>query len=510
MAHATQASARWTQLDGKRRGFITRLEQYAALTLPKLCTPTGYTQNSEELSHDYQAVGAQAVNHLANKIMLALFAPSRPFFRLDPTPKMLKELTEVGLDPAALSVELAQAEKRAVGALDRMAVRPKLYEAVKNLVVLGNVLLFFEKDNLRVIGIKKYQVRRSASGKVLELLLEDTVQFDELDDAVQEECLRQGLRRKEDQEVKLYKWIKLDENGDYKLEQHVDTIRLSKKFDGKWSEKNLPYRVLTWDLSDDAHYGTGLVEDYKGDFAGLSMLSTAQIQGAILSSEFRWLANPAGFTKPEDFENSENGAVIPGVEGDITLVESSKSRDLAVMGEMSSEYINRIGRGFLMGSAVTRQAERVTAEEIRMQAQELETSLGGAYSRLAVDFQLPMAYWLMDIVELSIRGTDIEPSIVTGLDALSRDGDLETFKMFLADVVSLSNIQPTVLARMKLDAVVADLATARRIDPARYIKSEAEVQQDQQRAQQAEQERMAAQAGANAGEAIVASGATGQ
>lgn len=208
MAHATKASARWSELDGKRRGFISRCEQYAALTLPKLCTPNGYNQNSQELSHDYQSVGAQAVNHLANKLMLALFAPSRPFFRLDPTDKMLKELQQLELTPDALALVLAQGEQKAVNALDRMAMRPKLYEAVKNLIVLGNVLLELQKDTARVIGIKRYCTRRSASGKLLELIVMDTVEFNELEEEVRDEANRQGFRPPQDGHVQHYRWIK--------------------------------------------------------------------------------------------------------------------------------------------------------------------------------------------------------------------------------------------------------------------------------------------------------------
>lgn len=508
MAHATKASARWSQLDGKRRGFIHRCEQYAALTLPKLCTPTGYNQNSQELTHDYQSVGAQAVNHLANKLMLALFAPSRPFFRLDPTDKMRKELETAGLTEEALAVSLAQAEGKAIKALDRMAMRPKLYEAVKNLIVLGNVLLELQKDTARVIGIKRYCTRRSASGKLLELIIMDTVEFNELADNVREECQRQGLRPALDGEVKHFRWIKLLPSGDYAMTQHVDEIQLSKDFNGKWPEAKMPFRVLTWDLGDDAHYGTGLVEDYKGDFAGLSMLSTAQIQAAILSSEFRWLVNPAGQTKPEDFRDSENGAAIPGVQGDVSLVQSGKAADLQVIQAVSNDYVNRIGRGFLLGSAVTRDAERVTAEEIRMQAQELETSLGGAYSRLAVDFQMPMAYWLMAIIKMNIHGTDVEPSIVTGMDALSRGGDLENMKLFLADCAALGNVNPLVLGRMKIDSIITGFATARRINPGQYVKSEAEVQQEMAQQQAAAQQQQAAEAGAKAGADIAVNRAT--
>ena len=59
----------------------------------------------------------------------------------------------------------------------------------------------------------------------------------------------------------------------------------------------------------------------------------------------------------------------------------------------------RLGAAFLLNTAVTRDAERVTAQEIRMQAQELESSLGGVYSRLANELQLPLAKRLLQEID---------------------------------------------------------------------------------------------------------------
>ena len=483
MTHANTGSARFRALDGKRRGLITRCELYASYTLRKICLPDNYDSNNVDLQHDNQAVGAQSVNHLANKIMLALFAPSRPFFRMDPSFALEQDMAQAQVPVAEVAESLAQAEKQAIRTMDKMALRPKLYEAIKHLIITGNVLVEFLDDGIRVIGLKNYVVRRSRSGLMLELLLRDRMEYGELSEEVRAECARQGLHKNDDAAVELIRWYKWTPGGDYVMSQHVENIRLSKKFDGKYPEDRLPVRAMTWDLADGFDYGTGLVEDYKGDFAGLSMLSRAQIEGAILASEFRWLVNPAGMTEVTDFENAPNGAAIPGIEGDVTLLQSGKAADLEVIRVQSQDYINRIGRGFLLGSAITRDAERVTAEEIRMQAQELETSLGGAYSRLAVDFQIPMAYWLLDMIDMDIRGTDIEASIVTGLDALSRGNELENLQLFVQDVAALATIPPDVRARMKMGSLIAAFAAGRRIKSTDYVQNDQEWQQTQQQMQ---------------------------
>lgn len=482
MAFAGNAQGRWAQMDGTRRGLLKRCEVYAGYTLPKLCLPDDFHQNNQQMSHDFQAVGAQAINHLSNKMMLALFAPSRPFFRLDATPATEAMISAVGAPPEEITKMLSRAEKDAIKRLDKLALRPKLYEAIKHLIVIGNVLICLEPETMRVIGLKKYCVRRSVSGKIVEIMIADKVLMDELDNDVREQAMAY-LGNEEDRKVCLYKWIKLNADGDYEMTQWIDNYQLPKRFNGKWPEAALPYRVLTWDLADGQDYGTGLVEDYSADFSGLSALSKAQVQGAILASEFRWLINPAGLTRVEDFVETPNGGAMPGSEGDISLIRSGKSEDLQITLNMASEYINRIGRGFLLGSLLVRDAERVTAEEIRMTANELETALGGGYSRIAVDFQGPMGNWLLAGLDISV-GENFEVTVVTGLDALSRSGDLDELKLWLTDMAGLAALPPALQMRLNMDAIALALAAPRRIDVDAYVKSAEQVSQEQQQMQE--------------------------
>ena len=484
MANMDRASSRWTELDGLRQGFIDRCERYAAFTLPKICLPDEYQQDNDELQHDFQSVGAQAVNHLTNKIMLAMFAPSRPFVRLDPGSTTLADAQNAGIPEDTLKTILSTTERRMVKELDKRALRPKLYEALKHLVVVGNVLLYFQQETMRVIGIKKFCVKRDVNGRVVEILIRECVKFDELEEDVRDHLLTTKDRYKADQKVDLFKWLVL-RGKRWECSQWVNATRLPEKFDGRWPEDDCPYRALTWDLADESDYGTGLVEDYGGDFGALSTLSEAQLNAAILASEFRWLANPAGMTKPDDFSNSRNGDVLPGVEGDIVLVQNGKVGELQVVQAIAQDYIARIGRGFLLSGAVIRDAERVTAEEIRLQATELETSLGGAYSRLAADLQAPIARWLLKVIDVKLEGTDIEIVVVTGLDALSRSGDLDNLRGFLQDMAAVASLPDVVTMRLNMEAIVQRFAQGWGVDPQGLIKSEQQVQQEVQAAQQA-------------------------
>jgi hypothetical protein len=120
-----------------------------------------------------------------------------------------------------------------------------------------------------------------------------------------------------------------------------------------------------------------------------------------------------------------------------------------------------------------------------MQANELETSLGGVYSRLAVDFQLPMAFWLVKRTGVDLGGTQITPMVITGLDALSRNGDLDNLKLCLQDLAAVSGMPPQALAVLNLDAIAKAIFAGRGVDYSQYVKTADQQKADMENAQQA-------------------------
>ena len=481
---------RWQQLSALRQGMMTRFEQYASVTIPKVCLPDGVNQNSSSIQHDWSSVGAQAVNHLTSKLAMALFQPGLPFFRLDPDKNLKQQIAENGIPEDAIRSVLVSGEQDALRVMDQLAVRPKLHEAIRSLIVVGNSLLdLSDKDSPRVVGIRHYVVKRSISGKPQEILHRERVLYNELEDKVQAKVPMHG--HGEQAYVEYIRWFQRV-GKQWKLSVSVNGIDLGEEFGHAWNLDRFPIYPLTWDLADEHDYGTGLVEDYAGDFGTLSTLSESEIKAAILISDFRWLANPAGIGDIEEFKRSQTGDVIPGVSNDLSLIAHVNSNALQQLSFSIERVINRIGRAFLLGSAITRDAERVTAEEIRMQANELETSLGGVYSRLAVDMQLPLAVWLMAQIDVTIQGSQFVPSIVTGLAALSRNAEAQQLTLFMSSLANMGVLPPMILDRIKLTAVISTMASAYGINPSEYVYSEEEVAAAQE-AQQAQQQEMNAQ-----------------
>lgn len=459
----------WGEWTGKLQKKLFDIERYASLTLIALFPPENWQKDSDELTHDWQSVGAQMVNHLANKMMLALFAPSRPFFKLDPSDETVAQAGAQGASPDDLQEILSLAERKAVLELDKLASRPKLFQVIKLLIVTGNALLDTSGEMLRVLSLRYFRVKRDILGNPQCIIICEKVKFDELDEKVQAAVPTKDANSQD--EVEYYKFAHRLPDGKWKVCQYVGNTKLGEEFESIYPADKFPYQVLTWNLSDEADYGTGLVEEYSGDFEAVSQLSEAEINGALLASEFRWLANPAGMTTPDDFKNSRNGECLPGQEGDLSLVQAAAevANALKVQAEAIATRVNRLGRAFLMGAAVTRDAERVTAEEIRMTATELEASLGGAYSRIAVDLQIPLAIWLLRRIKLEVNGKEYTPVVVTGLDALSRNGDLENLKLWLQDMIALSQVPPQFLSTLNVGAIASALAAARGINSRQYL-----------------------------------------
>ncbi|WYW04340.1 head-tail adaptor [Pseudomonas phage vB_PpuP-Kurepalu-1] len=491
MSYDRNAKGEFEILDGERGTMLRRLERLSQLTIPSIVPDDDYKTETDQLTNGFTSLGAQCVTHLTNKVVTAMFAPSRPFMRLTLDPKTLAQYEEQGIEEAVVTDALANAEREAMGELEREGCREALYEAMSHLITVGNVLMDLSGEQLVFVGIKDYVVRRNKKGRVTCLIIREKVRYEDLEEDARREYEATGATCQHDHECCTYRQIKLV-SGMYRESFWVENVNLGPKYAGKYKPENVPFRALTWRLPIGQNYGVGRVEEYANDLATNDQLSESMSDGAILASQFKWLANPAGITRPEDVTRGGNGDIIPGVSGDLALVFANIGQQLATVQAIQQDYQRRLGAGFLLSSAVTRDAERVTAEEIRIQAMELESSLGGVYSRLALSIQEPLANWLLKQADIKIQGTKIKPTIITGLDALSRSGDLDRMRQFLGDVTLLDQIQPPTRASLNENNIVSDMAAGNGVDKSRYVLPPQQVAANQQAMQQQQLEQQAA------------------
>lgn len=431
----------YTGLAGKRETVLSRVKYLVKLTLPYLFNDaestfdqgTAYTQNG------WQSLGAQGHTHLANKLVQTWFPPQRPFFKLTFTDEAKEALYKEGVKETDLMQQLASAEQRAQ--LQDAQIQGYLawVNAAEHLIGAGNAMLYMppENDNLVCYPMDKYVVVRSKSGRVLKMILQEEKTIGEFDPAVQAIIKSKKRGCKNHDTVPVYtcmKWDGVDKK--YIIWSEVVEVKIGKEFRVK--EENNPFIILVWKRLYGEAYGRGLLEVIAGDLFVYQFLSKAIAKGCALMSEVKFLVKRGSASTPQQHARAESGEYIYGEEGDISVVQLDKYADYQSVSSVMEIYARRIGQAFLMNSAVRRDAERVTTVEIRQDALELETTLGGTYSQIAANGQLPYARLLLRRINFKIGEGDVKPVVVTGIGALGKAGELDKLVQF-SEIMSIPN-----------------------------------------------------------------------
>jgi hypothetical protein len=470
-------------------------------TLPYVFPESGIKDS--ELSTTVDSTGARAVNHLSNKLTMTLFPPHQPFFRLVVQDDVMEEFRALAKEGDAdsqdildeLDKRLASIEKSAMRALDYTRYRTEATMAAKGLIITGNSLLYHPegKGTAQTYSVRDYCVARDMSGNIVRIITRDIKSLFTFAPSVQD-LLRntraksgenKGKLYKDDSDVTLYTLLELHSDGRFHLTQYADSIKL--ETNGAWPKDDLPWIVLTWNLIRGEDYGRGLVEDFAGSFHAMYCLNRSLVDAVGVAADIKFLVNPTSQVDIVQINKSASGSYHTGVEGDITTVKLDKMMDLQLVEAAIERFSRQIAQAFLLNSAVARDAERVTAEEIRYVAQELELSHGGVYSRFAADWQAPTARLSLKSVNTKIGKNDnIYPQIITGLDSLSKAGDLDNLRMWVSDLQMLQAIPEEFRAVINQTKYLQFVGVRRGVDYDSFLKTPAEMAQEQQAAQQAQ------------------------
>jgi hypothetical protein len=255
---------------------------------------------------------------------------------------------------------------------------------------------------------------------------------------------------------------------------------------GSYPLDKSPWLPLRFTKIDGEDYGRSYVEEYMGDLKSLENLTKAIVQGSMAASKVVFLVNPNGTTRASVIAESESGDVKPGSMADVTVLQLDKFADFRIASETASNISQRLSFAFLLNTAIQRAGERVTAEEIRYMAGELEDALGGTYSILSQEFQLPMINVLMHKMQRTKRLPQlpkgmVKPSIVTGLEALGRGHDMNKLQVFGRIAAEAAALPPEIDRGQFLTRA----GTALGIDMGGLVKSPEQLAQEQQQAQMA-------------------------
>ena len=477
---------RYSQLEGERDTFLERGREAARLTIPTLLPDEGHSSSSI-YSTPYQGIGARGVNNLASKLLLALLPPNSPFFRLTIDDFDLQEIA--GDARGQVEEGLARIERAAMQEIEGRAIRVPSFEALKLLIVTGNALVYMpKKGGMKVYRPDRYCVKRDAMGNVLEIITKESVAPVMLPEDVQAMLPPSDNPKKN---LDLYTCV-MKEGSGWTTKQEVAGMEIPSA-KGKYKADQNPFIPLRFIRIDGEDYGRGFIEEYIGDLRSLESLTRAIVQGSAASAKLLFLVRPNGTTKANQLAKAANGTFVTGDANDVSALQVQKAGDFRVALETMRMINDRLASAFLLNSSVQRSAERVTAEEVRFMAQELETALGGVYSILSQEFQMPMINLLLEILQREgkmpkMPKDTVKPTVVTGIEALGRGQDLNKLATFLQYLQPLG--AEVIANEMNLSDYIDRLAASLGIDTSGLIKSEEQKMQEQMAQQQAMQQQM--------------------
>lgn len=494
----TTAASRYSQLKTSRSPVEQRARDVSRVTIPSLFPPEG-TNDASLLPQPWQSVGARGVNNLSAKLLLALLPPGAAFFRLEPSEDVLKKLAEGAAQGAdvrgMVESALSKVENSISTRLESTNLRPILSEVLKHLIVAGNALLVEipglpkKKLKFKFFPLSKYCVSRDLDGELLEVVTCEGLSYNSVPDTVREaiEAGSPGAMTQfaadPTKTIELYTWVRRTENG-WSMSQEALGVTVGEP--GTFPLDKMPYFPLRWAQIADSDYGRGHGEEYLGDLLSAESLSQSMVEGSQAMAKVLLFRDPSAIVSRAAIKKARNLDVLEGSAKEVTVLQMEKAADFTVTQKQLQDTIQRLEQGFMLTSSIQRNAERVTAEEIRVMAGELEQALGGVYSSFSQELQLPIVIVTMAKMQgwgevPQIPPNTVEPQIITGLEGLGRTSDLARLTQFVGLAAQTS---PQALPQyLNVSGFLTRLAAALSMDTDGLIHTEEEVQAAQQAAQ---------------------------
>ncbi len=484
------ARERYNQLVTDRRQFLDKAVDCSKLTLPYLIQDdTSSRPTHETLNIPWQSVGAKCVVALAAKLMLAILPPQATFFKLQVRDDKLGEDMPIDIR-SELDLSFSKMERMVMDYIAASNDRVVIHQALKHLIVGGNALLFMGKDGIKNYPLTRYVVNRDGNGNVLEIVTKELINRDVLGFEIPKENPNTGIDETQgghNNDVEVYTYVKLD-NGRWIWHQEVlDKIIPNTRSSAP--KNSSPWLVLTFNSVDGEQYGRGRVEEFLGDMKSLEGLSQALVEGASAASKVIFLVSPSSTTKPATIAKAGNGAIVQGRAEDVQVVQVGKTADFSTAANMAQTIERRLLEAFLVMNV--RNAERVTAEEVRLTQLELEQQLGGIFSLLTVSFLIPYLSRTLLVLQRNneipkLPKDIVRPTIVAGINALGRGQDRESLTQFVGTIAQ--TLGPEALMKyVNAEEAIKRLAAAQGIDILNLVKSEEQMMQEKEAMMQQQQ-----------------------
>lgn len=474
------AEKQYSILESRRSTLEPTWEDCARLTLPYLSQDVLDNETSL-LPTPYNSIGPSAVNTLSSKLLLSLLPFTNTFFRLLPFEEDVKDLAEDVI--LKIDQELTMTERQIITMIDTQTLRVPLNEALKYLIVMGNALLYkVPNGTFKVFSPYQFVVERDYVGNVLKIVIKEKMSLTSLPQEVRDIYKEKDIKDNED--IEIYTVICKTDEKNFVSYQETNEVVISGTL-STHKKDFMPYIPLRWTSVVNEDYGRGLAEQYLGDLRSLEALSQLILEGADVMTKTVFGVKPGTMTSLDELNKARNGDFVTGdLENDITTLRVDKNSDFSIPFQLMQSLEQRLSRAFLILGGNIRDSERTTATEVRAVTAELEAALGGTYSVLAAELQLPLIKILLR--EISPKYTEItQPSIITGVSAISREKDYANLNTMLQSVAKLG--PEAIQTYLNVPGYLTAIANSLGMNPDEMINTPEQIQAKQQAMQAAQQ-----------------------
>ena len=457
---------RFTELRTYKETKLATARECARLTKSMAVPPTGHTPGNP-IAYAEQSHGGRLVSNLLSQLLLILFPPGIPFFKLDLASVDMRAIAKAtDIAPGkkmhdALRESFVSLESNATLMLDTGNERERLQMILMQILVAGDGCYTTANDKMELIPQDDWVCSRSASGDLLEVIFRQVFPIGAAQDDwnVTEADKALGY-------VTVYtRFYKMGDDKKWTVDRFVGPS-VEPFVTATVTDENLWVHIPYWELTSGEDYGRGPVEESLGDLRTYESGTQIINESATALAKVIFTVRPNGLTKPSDVAEAENTEIISGDKEDVGVIQASKVYDMGNFIQFLEGIKRELDIAFMMPSVIRREAERVTAEEIRMMANEFEKSKGGTYNTLSKTLQAPVARMLLKrLLKVSqtfsrFKIDELLPVVSTGLQGLGRTLELENLRAFLADVTNVPQLQQ----KIDWDNIGNRLATLRGLE----------------------------------------------
>ena len=474
----------FTRCDADRHGSLEQARIAAMLTKPHVLPPAGQRAN-QELPKNFQSIGSRGISILVGKLLLAMYPPGVPWFVLVPAahirndpnvdPSIVQQTQQdLFLYGSTLMAQLESSEVNPDTDMRRRVIGFRSHKArtIEQILITGDALERLHDDfRMQLFRRHEYVSKRDTGGAVLFHIVQESKDMADLSpdpqrqrELYEKSGLPDDLLTQEDPTKRIkpiYTWVQWQpKTRTWVIRQEInDHVILESQ------EPVSPFISTPFELTGE-DYGRGFIESQNlGDLRSLDELELRLLEHLGLSSKALLGIDDSANMRDDDLMQPPGSLVhgcrvVNGVVQNIGPIQFTSGRDYQMLVNGVTRKSQSLAASMLIESETTRQAERVTTVEIQRNVAELQSALGGVYTSVADENQLPLLQRVIwqwneqnntDLPRNEAGESLIEVRSLTGLAALSNNQDIQKL---LTALQMLQQLGPEAMRRIDIGVAV--------------------------------------------------------